>query len=221
MRMSFLRISSLCSVARATVPPAREDRFEFGDRSQLTGASDLDGDAFQLRLGLFGGAYLQAIAQRGAFGGRPQALTKREPIELHDGSVGLVAEVAPDSVQFGNGASPLCFARRSPARERAGPIDQPLQQGGLLEGTSPRPSTAPSPYATRASGRFAVIRGSSCFSEPAAAFRGLERFLAGGFPLGIDASKTSQWQVDFAAEFQQGGTPSASAEGSGSCADWR
>ena len=77
----------------------QEDRFEFGDGRERARAADLDGDALEQRLGLFGGVLVgDGPARR--LGGEAGSLALREGVQFDDGAVGLVREAraAPDRV---------------------------------------------------------------------------------------------------------------------------
>ena len=108
---------------------SEEDRFQFRDRGECAGAADLDGDGFELRLGLVG-RILEGHAPARRFGRGAKPLAQRDGIEFDDCAIGFVGKVVADFVELVDGAEqflhrtavPVFLRRLEP--ERFKPMEQ-------------------------------------------------------------------------------------------------
>src|SRR5579885_1506901 len=175
MRTSLRRISSMLwsEALRTVTPPTRT-----GSSSAIgvsTPVRPTDGTMLRTRVIACRGLNFHATAQRGARDTSPSARWSARSFTL----------MTSPSISKGSrsrSASSAAKARSTSARLRAtvarGTGRRPQSAKAASSSAcvrTPSPSTVPTPWQTRSSGRDAVTRGSSCLSEPAAALRGLAK----------------------------------------------
>ena len=94
-----------------------KDGFEFGHGRERAGATDLDGDGFELRLGLFGCVFVGDGPARRLGRGADAALLL-EGIQFDDRTVGFVGEIVADLVEFGDGGKQVVLGFAKPCSFR-------------------------------------------------------------------------------------------------------
>ncbi len=91
----------------------QENRFELGYRRECARSADLNGNSFELRLGLLGSVFIGDSPAR-RFGSEAGLLALGKRIELNHGAVGLERELAPQFVQFVDGRDQFITRRAAP-----------------------------------------------------------------------------------------------------------
>jgi len=183
-----------------------EDGFEFGDGGEGAGASHLDGDAEESGLGLFRSELVGHGPARG-LAGEAERVAQGDLVELHDRTVGFVAEVGADTVEFVDGLKDFVGGTGDPQAFGSGQTDglQPAEEIGLGIGEG-----APADFAEavghdgeRALGDGAGIE---LFEGAGGGVAGIgEWFFAGGFAVGVELFESGGRHVDLTADFEHFG----------------